>query len=663
MEWWKDIPWRLIQTNLRQIDMEDIDAERFTADLKEFGATVVLLNTAGIIASYPTKAPFHFQSEFLHGDSLKKIIDCCHREGIRVIARTDFSKVRRPLYEQHPEWAFRTASGDIVDYNGDVHVCLNGDYQQHYLFDIVDEAIRETGVDGIFCNMGGFQTKDYSYNEYGICHCNTCKTLFKARFGMELPAQKEDVDSTVWQNYRVFQRECVQKHSKKLYDHLKEIDSELAVNGFDIERLESNTEYKRALPHWQYSASCNVRKIRGTGESGIVISNATVDFIGFFYRQVAVSPQLQELRLWQNVANLAGLDYYLIGRLDNHRDKSGFEAVKKVFSFHKEHEQLFKGLKPRAQVLLLREGPSTTPEEHGWIRALTETHILFDEARVSQVGADALARYKAVILPDLIVLPKELAERLDAYAQNGGIVVSTGRSAMRDGDYRPYQKPLLECLGVEKTSYVRNDMVSALLEVSEQDVPLKNQLGETGLIAIGDQFAFNEFKPSVEKWFRLVPPHRIGPPERCYYTQVTDIPGLTRYSWGKGCGICIPWLPGKLFCEGGYENSLLFLRAVLLELCGLDNLAPQLTPMVEVTVAEKDSTVVVQLVNGSGHFGTSFYEPLPIRNVQCRIKTNALPKSVESLYLKNNASCVREGEYLLIKIAELNVYEAVVLTL
>jgi hypothetical protein len=159
-KWWLETPWRMIQTNLRQIDMEDISAQRFVEDLKSFDATVLLLNTAGIIASYKTKLKFHFQSEYLHGDSLQEVVEACHKAGIKVIARTDFSKIRRPLYEQHPEWAYRTAEGSIVDYNGDVHACLNGAYQQEYLFEIVREAIREVKLDGLFCNMAGFQVRE-----------------------------------------------------------------------------------------------------------------------------------------------------------------------------------------------------------------------------------------------------------------------------------------------------------------------------------------------------------------------------------------------------------------------------------------------------------------------------------------------------------------------
>ena len=103
MHWWDGYPWRMIQTNLREIDMEDIDAEAYAQSLQDFGATVVTLNAAGIIASYETGLEYQTKSSFLHGDSLQDLIDACHDRGIRVIARTDFSKIRYPLYEKHPE--------------------------------------------------------------------------------------------------------------------------------------------------------------------------------------------------------------------------------------------------------------------------------------------------------------------------------------------------------------------------------------------------------------------------------------------------------------------------------------------------------------------------------------------------------------------------------
>ena len=60
--WWEGYPWRMIQTNLREIDMADIHAEEYAQQLSDFGATAVTLNAAGIIASYETEHPCHTKS-------------------------------------------------------------------------------------------------------------------------------------------------------------------------------------------------------------------------------------------------------------------------------------------------------------------------------------------------------------------------------------------------------------------------------------------------------------------------------------------------------------------------------------------------------------------------------------------------------------------------
>lgn len=109
--WWHNYPWRMIQTNLRETDMADIDADTYAQQLADYGATVVTLNAAGIIASYQTSLGFQTQSPYLTGSSLRQLIDACHSRGIRVIARMDFSKLRLPIYEQHPDWAYRDKDG------------------------------------------------------------------------------------------------------------------------------------------------------------------------------------------------------------------------------------------------------------------------------------------------------------------------------------------------------------------------------------------------------------------------------------------------------------------------------------------------------------------------------------------------------------------------
>lgn len=663
--WWNEIPWRMVQTNLRQIDMQDMDAEAYVRELQAFHATVVLLNTAGIIASYETDLRDHFQSEYLHGDSLRAIIDRCHANGIRVIARTDFSKIRRPIYEAHPEWAYRTKAGEIVDYNGDVHACVNGGYQQEYVYQILREALTKLPLDGIFCNMSGFQTRDYSYNYYGICHCENCKRLFKAYSGgLNLP-DREDLADPVYRKYRLFQRELTEKYDRRLLEFVKSINPELAVNGHDIQRMESNTELHRPLPHWQYSASSNTRCIRGL-EREVAIFNTSVDFIGFYYRHVSVSPAMQELRMWQNLANLGGMDYYLIGRLDNHEDKSGYPGLRRAFAFHKAHEGLWKGLKSRAEALLLRSSLwGDAAEERGWIRALTENHILFDEALVDSLRPELLCKYKAIIAPNLKYLSPAQAGCLDEYVRAGGQLLASGETGFGNDRYETLDTPLLQCLGIRSIDYVRRDMASSMLKLGSPDASFfpSFRAVDCSVVAVGDVFCFTTPASGCRGLCSLIPPHPLGPPERCYYSQITEVPGLRLYPFGRGKGVYLPFLPGSLFLEGGYDNTAWFLRDVLLQVLGLTDVAPALTPMVEVCAAEKPGKLVVQLVNASGHFGTSFFAPLPIRDIQLCLPLNQAPADVRSLQLPDNVQWSFAAGTLRLQLSELGFHEAIEVSL
>ena len=261
--WWEGYPWRMIQTNLREIDMRDIDAEEYVRQMKSMHATVAMINAAGIIASYKTDIPWHFQSPFLTGDQLQDIIEVSHREGLRVVARTDFSKIRRPIYEQHPDWACIYPKGVIEDYNGDVHCCVNGAYQQHYSLLTIREALEKLDLYGIFFNMGGYITHNYSHEYLGMCQCENCRNRFREMFGIALPVD-ENMDDPAFRKYLVFKRITLADHKKKVVEAIRAVRPDIAIarntiDGTGLQRMESNTEIDRPLPHWQYSASDNTK--------------------------------------------------------------------------------------------------------------------------------------------------------------------------------------------------------------------------------------------------------------------------------------------------------------------------------------------------------------------------------------------------------------------
>ena len=660
--WWENTPWRLIQTNLREIDMLDIDAAQVVADLQSFHASVLMINAAGIIASYPTELDFHFQSPYLQGDSLQQIIDACHAAQMRVFARTDFSKVRRPIYEAHPDWAYVDAAGRIVDYNGDVHVCLNGGYQQQAMFRILEEMLTKLDFDGVFFNMSGYQTRDYSGNYYGICHCDNCRRRFAAMFDLALPAA-EDLEDPTFRKYVVFKNRTLREHRERVYRFVHDRWPHICIaNHRDFRagfiRQESNTAVDRPLPHWQYSGSDNT-KWATSSYPAMVSSNTTVDFIDIPYRHVAVSPAQQALRLAQGLANGGSLDFYLIGRLDNHADRSGFAGIREIFAYHAAHAEAYAGLRSCAGVALINGQHANTDEFRGWFRTLAENHFLFDTLLDDTVLELPWDRYAAVVLPDFQAVSDALAARIDRFVADGGVLIASGRSGFRDEVYEPRPQPALRSLGIRTAGPVRADIRPSYFQF--EDKAGFPRFAATDLVYLDGPYVYAEYEDAAVPHLRLIPPHPFGPPERCYYGTVTDHPGFVVHPYGRGRAIYLPWLPGALFHRQGYTNTWDFAADLLEHVAGVQPVAGNLSPMVEVTrfTAAEGHSELIHLVNGSGHFGVSFFPPVPMHDLRVTLPCTPQPSAVRSLRQGRDYAFSWQENSLTIEIPTLELFDAI----
>jgi hypothetical protein len=660
--WWEDWPWRLIQTNLREMDMRDIDADRYVDALKGFHATVAMINTSGIIASYPTDLPFHTQSAFLQGGDLASIIAACHAAGIKVIARTDFSKVRRPLHERHPEWAFRRADGAIVDEAGDVPVCVTSAYQRECAPRIVEETITVLDVDGIYFNMAGFQTRDYRGTEHGICHCAGCAEGFRAMFALELPTHR-DVDDPVYRRYLSFQARTLRASKERMDALIRHLRPDLAIdrpsdNLGGFVRQESNTALDRTPSEWDYSASANTRWVV-TSLPRTVSSNSSVDFVDYPVRHVAVSAHQQELRLVRALANGGGLDYYLIGRLDDHADRSAFPAVRRVFASHAAHEDDYRGLRPCARTARLTGPHGNSEEFRGWFRVLVEHHILFDTLLLEAATEPVLARHSVIVLPRHEPVSDEVAARLDRFVERGGVVIASGRAASRTEDLEPRDVPALACLGIERIRAIRESVRGAYLSVDDRAGFAR--LHDADLVFVDGPYVDAVYRPAASGRLRLIPPGPFGPPERCDLPSPTDGPGVVVHPFGAGRAVFVPWSCGTLMERHGHANTSSFMADVLQGLGGVEPIGGNLSPMVEVTRLEHadGNHRLLHLVNGSGQLGAGWVEPVTMRDLEVAIPCDGAPTEVRSLVSGAELAWeVRDGA-LKIAVPELHRYEAI----
>lgn len=660
--WWERWPWRLVQTNLREIDMRDIDADRFVASLRTLGATVAMINTSGIVASYQTALPFHTPSAFLGGDDLATIVRGCHAAGIKVIARADFSKVRPELHERHPEWASRRADGTAITDAGDVHVCPSGAYQRECAPRIVEETITVLDVDGIYLNMAGFQTQDYRGVDHGICRCVACSEGFREMFDRPLPDTR-DIEDVTYRRYVDYQERTVRDSKRQMDAVIRRLRPDLAIDrpsddlgGFV--RQESNTALDRSPPEWPFSASSNTKWVVSSLPR-TVASNSSVDFVDYPVRHVSVSPERQRFRLAQALANGGGLDYYVIGRLDRRYDRSGLNAVRELFAYHAAHEGEYRDLTSCARIAILTGSHGSAEEFRGWFRTLAEHHFLFDTLMIDAASEPVLARYAGLILPDHQPISDDMARRLDRFVASGGTLVASGRPGFRTEQLDPRDTPALACLGIERIREVRESVRGAYLALDDRTgFP---RLGDTDLVFLDGAYVDAEYAAGVSRRLQLIPPSPFGPPERCVLPEATGEPGLVTHPFGRGHAVYVPWSCGTLVERHGHPNSSSFAADVLQHHAGLDPVGGNLSPMVEVTLFERagGSVHLLHLVNGSGHRGTSCVEPVMMHGVEVTIPYPGEPSGVMGLVSGRELRWHAADGVLIVQVPELQLFEAI----
>ncbi len=644
-EWWLKEPYRLVQTNLREIDARDFDLDVYVNSIKDIGANVVLINVGGIVANYYTELEFHYRNPYLKSDMIKEVTDRLHKEGIRVIGRFDFSKLNETLAPRKPEWLYKSLKHETVNYNGQVHCCLNGGYQWDYSLEILKEALSKFPLDGVFFNMTGYQTKDYSNVDHGICQCNACRDKFKNwSHGLVLPKMSDKNDS-VYRKYEQFKIETADELYHRIHDVIKSFGNHIAINtytaaGTDFYRKESNSHaalYDNFVP-WEYEAAHNVKSALGSWKDKQV-SNAAVHFYGYPARHAADARWLTQIRLVQDIMYGAGLDFYCMGRLDNLEDRTVLQNVKEVFQFQKVNERYLHHTISGNRVLLLHDSQSEN-EYQGFFEMLTENHVLFDVMEYNCTNNADIPRdlnsYELIILPEISRLSQKQCAKLDQYVENGGKLLATGFTSTKDAIGNPLNKIQLNTLGVEPEYKTFTKEQGTFYRIFEKDKKRFNSEVFNGLdiIYAWEEGLFCKLKPESEGLLGFIPPEMIGPPEKNYYTEVTDIPGLILSNSGQGKTAFFPFRIGTLYHHTRHYGHAALVMNTLANLLDVKaEIETSASPLIEISRQKsKDGSFEwYGMLNHSGQLGNAFHSPLPVFKTVFCITPDKKVKSVTSM--------------------------------
>ena len=479
---------------------------------------------------------------------------------------------------------------------------------------ILTEALEKYEVDGLFFNMFGNQSRDYSGRDVGLCHCDSCKRKYQEQFHQPIPESPDD-------NYRKFMFTSSREVAAAIGDLIRQKRPQAGYFNYIQESTdgimsESNTAVTRPLPQWPYSASDNVNRARNS-QPGKMAVNLCMQFVDYAWRFATVPGPEIALRLWQNVANGGALAFEVNGTLDQ-QDRQAVETAKPIFRWLADHEQYYSGQQSAARVLLLGQpavGPAVKTDSYrGLFRLLTEEHIPF---AVSD-NLDWLGKRQF----DLVIATSWAPPQLKQYLSEGGHVLVASP--------RP---PEFTSLPVTKTW---DDLKGYLRIRTHATFP---SLKATDLLLLDG--AFSELPPDPNASLTLVPPSMIGPPEFVHIDMKdTQIPGIVFQPLGKGQFAWIPWDLGSLYYRDSLPAHADLFRDTLNALMPERQLRTNAHPLVEMTVMNQKGNTLLQLINVSGHADTAYHAPVPMRSIDVSIagtfKSAATLRTPGQLKLQSN---------------------------
>jgi len=633
--WWMKEPIRWVQTNLRQVDAT-LDARRLAEQLAEMRANVALMGMGGIVSYYPTSTQYHYASPNLPAgrDMFGDVVRECHARKIRVVGRYDLSKTRKDVYDAHPEWFFRQANGEPVIYNGLYSTCINGGYYREQAMKILAEGLDKYEVDGLFFNMFGNQSRDYSGRQVGLCHCDVCKVKFRAAYHKEIPDEPDD-------DYRKFMFTSSREVAAEIGELIRRKRPQAGYFNYIQEYTdgimsESNTAVARPLPLWPYSASDNVNRARNSQPTKMAV-DLNMQFVDFWWRFATVPRGEIALRSWQNIAHGGALTFEMNGVFEQ-QDRQALETSKPIFRWVAAHEQYYVKQTSAARVLLLGAPPGAGREfgaepYRGLFRLLTEEHIPF---AVSD-NMDWLGRREF----DLVIAADWAPAGLKRYAENGGrVLIASARPP--EFDVAPAVNTIKEIRG-----YVRVRDHAAFPSLKDTDLLMLNG-------------AFTEVRDSGPALLTLVPPSMFGPPEFIHIDMKdTDAAAIVFKRLGKGAVAWIPWDLGGMYYRHSLNSHAGLFRDVLDRLDLPRQIRTNAHPLVEMSLMRQSGRTLLHLINLSGHSQTGYFAPIPMSGIQVQVA--GVFKTAKTLRAPGSLPVKLNNGYAEFTIPQLSDYELVVL--
>ena len=529
-EWWHQ-PQRIVQTNLRLADAS-LDPEKVASDLAEFGATAMLFNVGGIFGWYPSRTA-------ASGPQSPSRSRPRRRDDRR--GPSPRHQVHRPL---------RPVQGHARRVRRAPRLVLRqqGRANRSSTTAPIRPASTATGIrcrrqscsrrplgryeiDGLFFNMFGYLTTDYSFRHYGLCHCENCRREFREfSGGHELPAEIEQRQSCLPHLPPVPGR-----HDQGAQGpHLRRRESASGRPSAsptwgvksDFFRGELNRRVDRPRPEWWHQGGEQARNYRSIGRNRIRHSSALTHFIDFPWRYSAETGAAQTLRLAQQLANGADPHYYVMGPARSAGRPQGDAGGRAVFAHHKAHEEIYTAprfcgdtsgstsQRPRAASIHAAAACRSRPFAARTARCSNRGSPLISSTRIEHRPPISSRAMPAIVASSSRAQAVSATARFEISTPMSRLAVRFSRSVRpptttRAGEARPAS---LRSLPVEIGTTLCFESRGGYLVLGDNRLPGI----DSDMVLLDGPYETITPRPGTESLYRVLMPQRFGPPELCF---------------------------------------------------------------------------------------------------------------------------------------------------
>jgi hypothetical protein len=453
---------RVGQTNMTEHDPVVLDVEQWADYWASLKVDAVLVSVTGILAFYQTQVPYHRKGKYLGTRDF--FGECCaaaKKRGLHVIARMSPDLNWEDAVAAHPEWFQRDAESNAIHHTEDPRLfrtCMFTTYMTDYVPAIMREVNSLYDVDGLYTNAWP------PLGSLPVCHCQQCQVLPPAG-SIAYWEKFNDRAIYLWKLYDSIAKE---KRPANFYFGNMGGSARATV---DLVKLGAICDWFQCdnqgrggddTPIW----GCALQgRVCNAVQEGKMATNVTAAWSTGTPRWRNVYKSRQEEQMWFDETLASGMAPYhhiIGGENGMGEDRRWLEPAEAYFRWMARHDVHFVNKRSIANlgvVMGQRTQLFYQPPRGALLReyldgiyyALLEGRFLFDFVHEDKLAAKDLAKYSALILPNIALLSDEQCRQLREYVDGGGSLLATFETSLyTERNERRADFGLADVLGIRK---------------------------------------------------------------------------------------------------------------------------------------------------------------------------------------------------------------------